>query len=63
MKLLNRVNIFLLFTTGSLASAQSYDQSYEDYGDQQDYYGGQEDNLYQDYAQHQQVKAQGGGGG
>jgi hypothetical protein len=58
MKLLHRV-IFLLFATGSLVSAQSY----EDYGDQQDYYGQEEDNLYQDYAQHQQVKAQGGGGG
>lgn len=51
--------IFLLFATGSLVSAQSY----QDYGDQQDYYGQEEDNLYHDYAQHQEVKAQGGGGG
>ena len=51
--------IFLLFaTTGSLVSAQSY----QDYGDQ-DYYGQEEDTLYHDYAQHQEVKAQGGGGG
>ena len=56
--------LVLLFatTTGSLVSAQSY--NHQDYGDnQQDYYGQEEDNLYHDYAQHQQVKAQGGGGG
>jgi hypothetical protein len=40
---------------------QQYD--YEDYGDQQqDYYAQTEDTLYQDYAEHQQMKAQGGGG-
>jgi len=51
--------LFLLCTTGSLVSAQNY----QDYGDQGDYYGQEEDKLYTDYAQHQQMKAQGGGGG
>mmetsp|Transcript_22222 Transcript_22222/g.36793 ORF Transcript_22222/g.36793 Transcript_22222/m.36793 type:complete len:197 (+) Transcript_22222:247-837(+) len=51
------VIVLLFVATGSVVSAQ-------DYHDQQDYYGHEEqDNLYQDYAQHQQVKAQGGGGG
>lgn len=53
--------LFALFVPH--VAAQSY---YQDYGDdqQQDYYGQEEgDTLYHDYAAHQQIKAQGGGGG
>ena len=54
------VLVCLLLALG--VQGQQYD--YEDYGDQQqDYYAQTEDTLYQDYAEHQQIKAQGGGGG
>jgi hypothetical protein len=50
----------------SLGSAQEYEQGgYEDYESYQDYADpyGQQDNLYADYAAHQQVKETGGGNG
>ena len=56
----------LLYLSAALAlsasHAQQYDdypdyQDYQDYGNYQDGYGGQEDNLYADYADRQAQKA------
>jgi hypothetical protein len=63
MKLL--ASLLVLLASTSLIEGQSGD--YADYGDYQDYQEyaddyGQQDNLYADYAQRQQVKAAGGGG-
>ena len=61
MKLLASLLVLLASTV------QGQGPEYSEYGDYQDYqeYGdeyGQQDSLYADYAQRQQVKAAGGGG-
>lgn len=63
MKLLSP--LFVLLASTSVVQGQGAD--YSEYGDYQDYQEyaddyGQQDNLYADYAQRQQVKAAGGGG-
>jgi hypothetical protein len=55
---------FVLVVLLALVIVHGQQYEYEDYGDQQqDYFEQAEDTLYQDYAEHQQMKAQGGGGG
>ena len=61
MKIQSLYQVFVVLLLAVPIQAQQYD--YEDNGDaQQDYYAQAEDTLYQDYAEHQQLKAQGGGG-
>ncbi|CAB9518162.1 expressed unknown protein [Seminavis robusta] len=62
MKINSIQRALVLLLAFSSVQGQQYD--YEDYGDDQgqDYYAQTEDTLYQDYAEHQQMKAQGGGG-
>jgi hypothetical protein len=54
---------FLLFVVGCLAvtcsTGQQYDQDYPEYQEYAD--DGAQDNLYADYAAHQEDKQQGGG--
>lgn len=57
----------LLVLLASTSIVQAQGAEYSEYGDYQDYQEyaddyGQQDNLYADYAQRQQVKATGGGG-
>ena len=60
---ISRALLLLVALTATTTSVQGQQYDYEDYGDQQqDYYAQAEDTLYQDYAEHQQMKAQGGGG-
>ena len=61
MKFCSLYQAFGVLFTASLVLAQYAEQ---DYYAQEDYYAQQEgDTLYHDYAQHQEQKAQGGGGG
>lgn len=58
-------SFLLLLATTSLVQGQGAE--YSEYGDYQDYQEyaddyGQQDSLYADYAQRQQIKAAGGGG-
>mmetsp|Transcript_18153 Transcript_18153/g.21736 ORF Transcript_18153/g.21736 Transcript_18153/m.21736 type:complete len:265 (-) Transcript_18153:295-1089(-) len=52
----------LVTATFALNSAQDYDRDYREYPDNNGY-GGEQDNLYADYAMKQQEKVEGGGGG
>lgn len=51
-----KLHALFLLMAASLVLAQDYD-----YGDNYQDYGQEEDNLYHNYAQHQQQKGQGGG--
>ena len=58
--------IFLIIGAASLVLAQAqdyanYDGQDQGYYEQEEYYGREDDSLYQDYANRQEAKAQGGG--
>lgn len=57
--------LLVLLLSATTTRAQSAEDYYagDDYQDYADPYGGPQDNLYADYAAHQQEKMAGGGGG
>lgn len=60
MTILRKCRPFIgLFLVASLVLGQDYGQDYPDYQD----YADEQDNLYANYAQRQQEKEVGGGGG
>jgi hypothetical protein len=51
--------LFLVIAAATVVSAQHY----QDYGAEDNDYYNEQDNLYQDYEQHREMKAVGAGGG
>ena len=62
MKVCSFHQVLLMLMAASIGSAQYYQTDDQDYYAQEDFYAQEGDTLYQDYAQDQEKKAQGGGG-